>query len=318
MVLRPRRDSVNVTWSRMWVRTQTRTTFSGTRGRSAGLLDSSVFSSVSGSILTFFLESFGSFFDVYLRTRLARRFRTSSFFTIFDLFARLTCSPALLSQQTHKIRPSHSKEKVPPPTSTSNKLRISPRKAGRWRFILVTWVRRLWSRIWIRRLIRLTSRSFRLSSFLFLYPTTLLVNSRHAPTRTSQGFLSESPSLPVALSTLPTPIPTTTPHKGVAFIGPPASVLQLFGDKQAAKELAVKAGVPVVPGTNGAITTPSEAVAFFKSLDTKDKVYAGVMVKAVYGGGGRGMRAVTDVSGLEEAVRRCQSEAKASFGRDEV
>jgi pyruvate carboxylase len=94
--------------------------------------------------------------------------------------------------------------------------------------------------------------------------------------------------------------------------------LQLFGDKQAAKELAVKAGVPVVPGTNGAITTPSEAVAFFKSLDTKDKVYAGVMVKAVYGGGGRGMRAVTDVSGLEEAVRRCQSEAKASFGRDEV
>lgn len=161
-----------------------------------------------------------------------------------------------------------------------------------------------------------------------------------------QGFLSESPELPVALMKLPTPIPTTEPHKGVAFIGPPASCLQLFGDKQAAKNLAVKCGVNVVPGTDGAIKNADEAVRFMKSLTSGDKVYEGVMVKvgwtrfaglysrlvasceltfsipitiqAVYGGGGRGMRAVTNIDALPEAVARCQSEAKASFGRDEV
>lgn len=80
----------------------------------------------------------------------------------------------------------------------------------------------------------------------------------------------------------------------------------------------MKCGVPVVPGTNGAIKTADEAVSFMKSLNAADKVYEGVMVKAVYGGGGRGMRAVTSMDALPDAVARCQSEARASFGRDEV
>ncbi|KAI9024519.1 carbamoyl-phosphate synthase L chain ATP-binding protein [Hyaloraphidium curvatum] len=120
------------------------------------------------------------------------------------------------------------------------------------------------------------------------------------------GFLAESPALPLALA-----------KRGIAFIGPTAPVLELFGDKQSAKDLAAKTGVATVPGTNGAIRSPDEAVAFMKSL-VGQGVYEGVMVKAVYGGGGRGMRAVTSVDALPDAVARCQSEARASFGRDEV
>jgi acetyl/propionyl-CoA carboxylase alpha subunit len=102
-------------------------------------------------------------------------------------------------------------------------------------------------------------------------------------------------------------------EEGIVFVGPSPEALDLFGDKVAAKQLARRCGVPVIEGTTGP-TTLEQAKAFFASLGTG----AAVMVKAVAGGGGRGMRAVENVSHLEEAYARCQSEARAAFGNDGV
>ncbi|KAI9031301.1 pyruvate carboxylase [Hyaloraphidium curvatum] len=119
------------------------------------------------------------------------------------------------------------------------------------------------------------------------------------------GFLSELPELPAALQAA-----------GIAFVGPSPACLELFGDKQAAKDLASRCGVTIVPGTR-AVASAEEALVFFRSV-ADPAVYEGVMVKAVYGGGGRGMRAVTSSAELPDALARCQSEARASFGRGEV
>ncbi|WIG51518.1 MAG: putative pyruvate carboxylase [Afipia sp.] len=102
-------------------------------------------------------------------------------------------------------------------------------------------------------------------------------------------------------------------EEGIIFVGPSPEALDLFGDKVAAKALAKRCSVPVIEGTVGP-TTLDEAKAFFASLG-KD---GAVMVKAMAGGGGRGMRAVEKASDLEEAYARCQSEAKAAFGSDGV
>ena len=102
-------------------------------------------------------------------------------------------------------------------------------------------------------------------------------------------------------------------EEGIIFVGPSPEALDLFGDKVAAKALAKSCSVPVIEGTVGP-TTLDEAKAFFASLG-KD---GAVMVKAMAGGGGRGMRAVEKASDLEEAYARCQSEAKAAFGSDGV
>ena len=99
---------------------------------------------------------------------------------------------------------------------------------------------------------------------------------------------------------------------GLTLIGPGAETLRLFGDKAAARALAAKCQVPLVQGTAQAVTM-EEAQAFMASLDG-----SGVMIKALRGGGGRGMRAVTDPAELEAAYQRCQSEAKAAFGNDAV
>ena len=102
-------------------------------------------------------------------------------------------------------------------------------------------------------------------------------------------------------------------EEGIVFVGPSPEALDLFGDKVAAKALAKRCGVPVIEGTAGP-TTLEQAKAFFGSLGAD----AAVMIKAVAGGGGRGMRIVEDASKLEEAYARCQSEAKAAFGNDQV
>src|SRR3954453_23476544 len=89
------------------------------------------------------------------------------------------------------------------------------------------------------------------------------------------GFLSENPALARACT-----------RAGITFIGPGADLLELLGDKTAARQLAQKAGIPVVPGTAEAITNPKQA----------EKIAAGIgfplIVKAAFGGGGRGMRVV--------------------------
>lgn len=100
---------------------------------------------------------------------------------------------------------------------------------------------------------------------------------------------------------------------GIIFIGPNIKALELFGDKVKARALAAEVGAPLLPGTNGA-TSLEETRAFFISLGDN----AAVMIKAVAGGGGRGMRPVISLDALDEAYARCQSEATAAFGKGDV
>ena len=116
------------------------------------------------------------------------------------------------------------------------------------------------------------------------------------------GFLSENAQLARRCA-----------EEGIVFVGPSPKVLDLFGDKVAAKTLARSCGVPVIEGTTGP-TTLDEAKAFFASLGA----HGAIMIKAMAGGGGRGMRVVEAASKLEEAYARCQSEARAAFGSDGV
>ncbi|MFA5078234.1 MAG: biotin carboxylase N-terminal domain-containing protein, partial [Dehalococcoidia bacterium] len=99
----------------------------------------------------------------------------------------------------------------------------------------------------------------------------------------------------------------------LTFIGPPAETLRLFGDKARTRNLAEECSVPVMPGSVGPVTL-KEASAFFTSLGDD----AAVVVKAVKGGGGRGIRPVHRLDDLEEAYNRCQSEAETAFGARDV
>lgn len=100
---------------------------------------------------------------------------------------------------------------------------------------------------------------------------------------------------------------------GIRFVGPSPEHLDLFGDKARAREAAVAANVPVIRGLDHAITL-DEARAFFAALGPD----GAMIIKAVAGGGGRGTRAVMKESEIEPAFKRCQSEAKAAFGREDV
>jgi acetyl/propionyl-CoA carboxylase alpha subunit len=100
---------------------------------------------------------------------------------------------------------------------------------------------------------------------------------------------------------------------GLVFVGPSASALELFGDKVTARKLAERTGVPIVKGTSGT-TTLDEAHRFLASLGAG----GAMMIKAVAGGGGRGMRAVRNDREIDDAYARCQSEAKAAFGDSAV
>jgi len=100
---------------------------------------------------------------------------------------------------------------------------------------------------------------------------------------------------------------------GLTFVGPSPEALALFGDKAMARGLAVRLGVPVPDGTNGP-TTLEEARAFLASRGPG----AAVMLKAVAGGGGRGMRPVSDPDALEAAYQRCAAEARQAFGSDDL
>ncbi|MCC6877743.1 MAG: pyruvate carboxylase [Sandaracinaceae bacterium] len=111
------------------------------------------------------------------------------------------------------------------------------------------------------------------------------------------GFLSENAAFAQACQ-----------DAGIAFVGPPPAILRAFGDKTAARKLAIAAGVPVVPGTDGPVASLDEARAFVASHGLP------VIVKAAMGGGGRGMRVVRSVSDLAEAFERASSEAKSAFG----
>lgn len=98
----------------------------------------------------------------------------------------------------------------------------------------------------------------------------------------------------------------------IKFIGPSPEVINQMGDKIQARLTMIAAGVPVVPGTTESVKTEKDA------LDTIRKVGLPVMVKASAGGGGKGMRLITEEKDIVSLVRSARSEAKSSFGNDSV
>jgi acetyl-CoA carboxylase, biotin carboxylase subunit len=110
------------------------------------------------------------------------------------------------------------------------------------------------------------------------------------------GFLSENEGFAAACE-----------KAGINFIGPPSSAIAAMGRKTDARQLAKKAGVPMVPGTEEAVSDPEEAKKIAK------KIGYPVMLKAAAGGGGKGMRRVDTESALAAALRDASSEASAAF-----
>ncbi len=113
------------------------------------------------------------------------------------------------------------------------------------------------------------------------------------------GFLSES-----------APFARACAAAGLTFIGPSPEALDALGDKARARALAVRAGVPVIAGSAGVVTL-EEARAFFDSLPTG----SAMMIKAVGGGGGRGMRIIRDPGEIEAAYVSAAREAENAFGQ---
>ena len=111
------------------------------------------------------------------------------------------------------------------------------------------------------------------------------------------GFLSENPAFARACA-----------KAGLTFVGPTPELLELLGDKTAARRLASSAGVPVLPGTEKSVASAEEAHRIAEEIGYP------VMVKAAMGGGGRGMRVVQDAAQLTASLEDAQGEAKSAFG----
>ena len=101
-------------------------------------------------------------------------------------------------------------------------------------------------------------------------------------------------------------------EEGIKFIGPRLEHLDMFGDKVKARETAIKADLPVIPGTDGPVETFEAAKSFAEEAGYP------LMIKATSGGGGKGMRIVRNADELEDAFHRAKSEAEKSFGNSEV
>ena len=115
------------------------------------------------------------------------------------------------------------------------------------------------------------------------------------------GFLSENAEFAEACAAT-----------GIIFIGPPASAIRMMGSKTSARQVAIAAGAPVVPGTEEALRDPDRAREIAKKLGYP------VLLKAAAGGGGKGMRRVDREQDLEAALRDASSEALRAFRNDEV
>lgn len=116
------------------------------------------------------------------------------------------------------------------------------------------------------------------------------------------GFLSENPALPRACE-----------RSGVTFVGPSAEILDSLGDKTAARRLARKSGIPIVPGTEQPVDPNSEDAGRIAQ-----KIGFPLIVKAAFGGGGRGMRVVDSPADFESKLREASQEAAAAFGNNAV
>lgn len=115
------------------------------------------------------------------------------------------------------------------------------------------------------------------------------------------GFLSESPEFAAACE-----------EAGITFVGPTVENLNTFSDKTSARSAAIAAGVPVVPGSDGALKTAEEVTAFVEEIGLP------VILKAAMGGGGKGMRVVKRMEDLVPFFEAASSEALASFGDGSV
>ena len=115
------------------------------------------------------------------------------------------------------------------------------------------------------------------------------------------GFLSENARFAEILS-----------DHGLAFIGPKAEHIRIMGDKIEAKRTAKRLGIPVVPGSDGGISSDAEATKVANEIGYP------VLIKAAAGGGGRGMKVARSAADLSMALSTARSEAKAAFGDDAV
>lgn len=111
------------------------------------------------------------------------------------------------------------------------------------------------------------------------------------------GFLAENPRFAEICET-----------SGISFIGPPASIIRLMGDKNRARKEMAKAKLPIIPGSDKLVEDASEAKRIAQ------KIGFPVILKAAAGGGGKGMRIVRSAASLEEQFSIAQNEAKAAFG----
>ena len=118
------------------------------------------------------------------------------------------------------------------------------------------------------------------------------------------GFLSENPEFPEACA-----------QAGIVFIGPPPEVIRSMGSKVIARRIAEEAGIPVIPASptlSRGAKEEEEALAFAQTYGYP------VMIKAVSGGGGRGIRRVDDDQALLAGLRQSRAEAMSSFGNDDI
>jgi acetyl-CoA carboxylase biotin carboxylase subunit len=115
------------------------------------------------------------------------------------------------------------------------------------------------------------------------------------------GFLSENARFAEILE-----------EHGITFIGPTSEHIRIMGDKIEAKATAKRLGIPVVPGSDGAITDEAQAIRVGKQMGFP------VLVKAAAGGGGRGMKVARTAEDLDMALKTARAEAKAAFGDDSV
>jgi len=111
------------------------------------------------------------------------------------------------------------------------------------------------------------------------------------------GFLSENPAFARACE-----------KAGISFVGPSPKLLELLGDKTAARGLATSAGVPILPGTENPVKSAAEAEKIAREIGYP------VIAKAAMGGGGRGMRVVHEATQLDVLLEEAQGEARSAFG----
>ena len=114
------------------------------------------------------------------------------------------------------------------------------------------------------------------------------------------GFLSERPQFAA-----------TVEEAGLAFVGPSSQAIEIMGDKSAARRAADASGMPIVPGT-------PQPVALRAARAQAERIGFPLLVKAAFGGGGKGMHVVRDAGHLEESLRRAAREAQSYFGRPDV